>query len=340
MALTFPPVVLPADELSHHRVEFPEWWYFHGHLYNENDLLLASFEYTAIEIAGFYYAYAALVDISANSYLGDDRLLGDYAADSSDNTFKLELDRTGEEPENRWKIRSKVDNAGKFSYDLYVTSALEQSRSWALSLRLTQAKKPLLVGDEGRIPDGEDPSWLYSRTRLDVMGSLRTDGNPISKVTGSAWMDHQWGKPNPMNRRWRWFGIQMKDTDEEYLFMLVTDRSDESKERLRYGYWIAQNGAAKDLHPDFDITSHRDWNGWPVDNDISFTHPDLGAMTLQVRADVDNQLRVPKPRLPGPFQQALEASGALDVLTFWEGACTVSVNGVKQGRAYTELGGF
>jgi predicted secreted hydrolase len=338
MTLTSPAVVLPADELSHHRVEYPEWWYFHGHLYAADGTLLASFEYTAIEIAGFYYAYAALMDMPTSSYLSDDRLFGDYTPNPSDHTFELNLDRTGTEPQNRWKIRSEANNPPEFSYHLFVLSAREKMRSWGLKLDLAHVKKPLLVGDQGRIPDGDDPSWLYSRTRLNASGIVQTDNGAMIPVTGSAWMDHQWGKPNPMSRRWRWFGIQMDGTEEEYLFMLVTDRNDESNVRLQHGYWIDGSGTAQTLV--FSITARRDWNGWPIDNDISFDHPDLGLMILEVRADVDDQLRVPKPRLPTAFRQALEVSGILDVLTFWEGGCTVSIGGVEKGRAYTELGGF
>lgn len=322
-----PPVKLPQDELSHHKLSYAEWWYFHGHMYSASTGdVVASFEYTIIELARSYYGYAAVADLVNHEYRSDDRVGGSYAANTTDSTFKIALTPTNNEPNGLWRMHSSRPPR---SYLLDVVSARQNLPSWAFKLKVETAESATLVGDEGRISDQGDPAWLYSRSWLEGRGGLKT-GAAIRRVHARAWMDHQWGIVKPGTRRWNWFGVQLDDK-RRFLFFVVHALSS-GDEVMRYGYEIATDGAASQI-AEFKIVPKRYWNGWPIDNDIEI---DSLNVVLEIRADIDNQLRVPKVRLPF-IKKFLEEAG----LVFWEGACSVSVRSRSdKGRAYTELGGY
>jgi predicted secreted hydrolase len=73
----------------------------------------------------------------------------------------------------------------------------------------------MLPGSRDR--SGAQPAnemYYVALTRMDVAGTL-TRGGVVEKVTGSGWLDRQWGSPSYVaNHGWDWFGLQLDNGDD------------------------------------------------------------------------------------------------------------------------------
>ena len=314
-----PPVVFPRDAGPHDTLT--EWWYFTGHLQSERDGRAYGFEFTVFQARRQgaptgYLSHFAVSDIDGQRFSHQARLAQGEAAAA------FPLDVAG------WRL-DRQDGV-----DL-VQAAMESGPGaeppYALQLRLADQKPPALHHG-GYIDLGlAGGSYYYSRTRIAVSGELRQGDRQPERVTGQAWMDHQWGNfVVSSGGGWDWYSLQLDDQSELMLYVLRSEGATTSV----YGSRVHADGRVVDL----SATSVRaealgQWtsphtaavypSGWRL------TFPESGEQ-LEVRPRlVDQEL----------FFPGASGNGAgVGLMPYWEGAVTVS--GDRTGVGYVELTGY
>ncbi|HWI18244.1 MAG TPA: lipocalin-like domain-containing protein [Vicinamibacterales bacterium] len=122
---------------------------------------------------------------------------------------------------------------------------------------LDEGKAPAINGINGISQKGAregNASHYYSMTRMPTRGTLTIDGERFA-VTGTSWMDHEFGTSflEPEQRGWDWLAIQLSDNRELMLYQLR--RSDGSRDPRSSGTLVDANGKTVHLsNADFTLT--------------------------------------------------------------------------------------
>jgi predicted secreted hydrolase len=205
-----------------------------------------------------------------------------------------------------------------------------------LAIELTVSPgKPLVVhGNDGISRKGSaigQASHYYSFTRLATAGTL-TIGNESFDVTGTSWMDHEFGSADLGKDLvgWDWFSLQLDDQRELMLYQLR--RTDGSADPASSGTVIDRDGRGHHL-------SIKDFTLEPTSYWIS--------QTSHARYPQRWRLTIPSQQLslelvPLMADQELTTTRSTQVI-YWEGA--IKVTGSMQGRpahgqGYMELTGY
>jgi predicted secreted hydrolase len=205
---------------------------------------------------------------------------------------------------------------------------------YAIDLELTSDRPPALHDDDGWVDLGPaGGTYYYSRTRMDVDGSLFASGTPSGQpvhVTGLAWFDHQWGDFIAVGAGgWDWFSVQLAD-GRDLTISLVHGPG--GVEFFRYGTLVAADGSARHLSADdFDIDVLDRWQSpqsgadYPAEWRVSIPGEGLSLHLAPVLADQE--------------LDTTESSGVI----YWEGE--VTVDGTDDGKpveglGYVELTGY
>lgn len=206
----------------------------------------------------------------------------------------------------------------------------------ALALQLTLApEKPLVVHGSGGISRKGSTtghaSHYYSFTRLATSGQL-TLGTESFNVTGTSWMDHEFGSADLDKDLvgWDWFSLQLDDQRELMLYRLR--RADGSTDPVSSGTLIDREGRGLHLSiEDFTLAPTSYW-----------TSP-----TSKARYPQRWRLTIPSQQLslelaPLMAEQELSTTRSTQV-TYWEGA--IETRGASQGKpikgqGYMELTGY
>jgi predicted secreted hydrolase len=171
-------------------------------------------------------------------------------------------------------------------------------------------------------------SYYYSRTRMDLSGTLEVDG-ARRPVRGLAWMDHQWGDFLVLGGGgWDWFAANLND-GRDVTLSLVRDAAGTTV--LAYGTLVEPGGAARHLPPeDLRVEPIGEW-----------TSP-----RTRVRYPSGWRVRLPQEGLdllwlPLLEDQELDARPSSGVI-YWEGATAVldAATRADLGRGYVELTGY
>ena len=205
-----------------------------------------------------------------------------------------------------------------------------ETAGYAFDLALAARKPPALHGDAGYIAYGDRGfTYYYSRTRIDVTGTLTVDGTP-EPVTGEAWFDHQWGDFATFRKGgWDWYSIQLDDDTELMLYVI---RDPDGETFAVDGSWIEADGTVTVLHQrDFTVTPAGTWtspatgatypSGWTVE---------LPAVGLYLELT---------PSMP---DQELDTTATTKVI-YWEGEVTIigtRAAASLTGLGYVELTGY
>ena len=157
-------------------------------------------------------------------------------------------------------------------------------------------------------------------------------GSESFDVTGTSWMDHEFGSADLGKDLvgWDWFGLQLTDQTELMLYRLR--RTDGSADPASSGTFIDRNGRGHHFSiDDFRLEPISFW-----------TSP-----ASKVRYPQKWRLTIPSKQLsidlvPRMAEQELTTSGSTQV-TYWEG--TIEATGTSQGRplqgqGYMELTGY
>ncbi len=320
------------------RLEFPrdhgahpgyrqEWWYVTGNL-ADPDGRRFGFQLTFFRFAhGTFGEYAESAWSHAHSWMAHfaisdlqgRRLLAfqDYArgalglAGAAARPFAVWV--------NGWSARG---DAGPGRLAMALDAAVEEA---AITLEVVADGPPLAQGEEGysrKDAEGATASWYYSVPGMHASGELRL-GDTTYRVSGRAWMDHEWSTEVLSRERagWDWFALDLDDGAQLMLFQVRGGRP------FRHAMLRTADGAVKQTETAIEMAPIRHWDsplggsrypvGWKFD--IS----EFG-LELEVTASFDEQELL------------------LD-FRYWEGV--VDVRGSREGRAvsgqgYMELTGY
>ena len=202
------------------------------------------------------------------------------------------------------------------------------ARDFTLDLRFSPTQNVLAQGEAGFSRKGPAPrqaSYYYSQPQLATSGRVTTaDGE--AKVTGTAWLDHEWSSEPlaPGAAGWDWVGLNLDDGGALMAFRI--------RDRLGTTLWAggayrSRNGSAIAFERgDVDFVATRRWRSprTQAEYPVAMT---VRAGTLQF--DVD------------PLMDDQELDGRAGTGTiYWEGAVRAFETGREIGRGYLELTGY
>jgi predicted secreted hydrolase len=325
----------PRDHGSHDDFR-TEWWYYTGHLTTKNGRLFG-YQLTFFRrgiprdqvktlpsqwsITQLYLAHFAISDFAGEQF--------QYAEQIS----RAGLGKAGAE---RDRLHVWID---QWSVESPMASPLTQkilASNGAIGIQFTLSpEKPLVVHGLGGIsrkgPAAGQASHYYSFTRLATTGTLSI-GTEQFNVTGTTWMDHEFGSADlgPDLVGWDWFSMQLENGTDLMLYRLR--RTDGSADPASSGTLVDRDGRTQHLTvKDFSMEPTAYWTS----PKSTARYPQRWHIVIPSRhLDLDTI-----PQLAG---QELVTSRSTQV-TYWEGA--IEVNGVAQGKTikgqgYMELTGY
>lgn len=299
-------VTFPRDEGPH---EDPiEWWYFNGLLTddrgNEYSYHYVTFQSEGVGTAVPHLLQASLGDHEAGIHLTAERpVISPVSADA----VGVDVAISG------WEMRGD-GSAYDLKFDL---------GDYSLVLHATSERQPVLHERNGLVhlgPAGN--TYYYSRTRLNVAGTIETDGSR-RPVTGLAWMDHQWGEVASQEVGWDWTSIQLDDGTD--IMAVELWDPDGHQQIAGYGTFVDKDGTANHLlEEDVSIEPLGSW----VSAETGITYPSVwrvAVISLDLALDLIPVLK-----------DAEFASREFINAAYWEGE--VSVSGTRAGQAVTGRG--
>jgi predicted secreted hydrolase len=306
-----PPITFPADEAPHQ--DLTEWWYYTGHLESDDGrqwgFELVTFQILRATLQPFYVSHFALTDHQRNGF--------QYVVKGSQGTqaqppqgFALDID-------------------GQKMAGLGGNDTLQASLDgYRVDLSLHTDRPPVLHGG-GLVTFGPaGDSYYYSRTRMNLNGTIEDHGQPIA-VHGQAWFDKQWGNFLVMGGGWDWFSLQLDD-GTDVMLNLIRDR--QGSVQLAYGTYVAPDGSYHHLDgSQFTVAALGSWTS----PHTGITYPSGWHATVAGSAlDLTVQ-----PTLADQELDTHESTG----LIYWEGEQRLSGTLDGQpitGKGYVELVGY
>lgn len=215
--MKFKPVRFPQDGGAHKSII--EWWYFNGHLkdsagrnYAFMDCLFKA-DLSRVDIPLLklpfrksatrpyvYFAHSVISDLTKRKTYKDIQNISFMSSDS----FRRPL-------LNANYLDPLAIPGGYVNCEMTEIAPNKfRIKNAQLDLTLAAQKSPLLEGGRAFIDVCGRKSYYYSLTDLTAAGSLNLAGKEI-KVTGRAWMDHQWADVAYSHDAWNWFSLQLSD---------------------------------------------------------------------------------------------------------------------------------
>ena len=307
------PVSFPRDDGRHD--SNVEWWYFTGHLLtDEGDRY--GFEYVIFRardgnLEG-YAAHFAITDNPRQQFHFDQRLRA--AAGVAGDAAVLDLDLSG------WTMRG---GGGQFAL-------AADMPDYAMRLDVETTKSAALHDGDGYIDYGNGTaSYYYSWTRMDVTGALDL-GQGWQRVSGEAWMDHQWGDfATYQEGGWDWFSVQLEDGTDVMLYLI---RGADGNTLRVDGSIVSRDGEFSVLgEGDFAITADGQW----ASPGTGTRYPSGWNITI-----LEDELEM--KITPSLLDQELDTRATTGVI-YWEGEAVVAATHRGRpvaGYGYTELTGY
>lgn len=209
----------PDDEGWHNGEEI-EWWYTTAHLKGEetgNDytVMLTYFYYDSLIFDGF-----RLLNF-ANETTGEffsEMQVCTYPTLST-NHLDIEASLFPSGSTETWTTATTETGELKpFEYEISAASS-----AGTIDLNYNTIKRPLIVGDTGLFNQGlNNYTYYYSLTGIEVTGEI-TFGWVVEPVTGTAWIDRQYGNFNPLTgEKYEWFSLQLSNGMDINLWNIFT----------------------------------------------------------------------------------------------------------------------
>jgi predicted secreted hydrolase len=325
----------PRDHGAHEEFR-TEWWYYTGQL-TAKDGRPFGYQLTFFRrgmpsdqtktlpsqwaVTQLYLAHFAISDLSKDRFLYTEKMsrAGLGKAGAAKDQLHVWIDR--------WSAESPSDAPGK---------QILRAADGDLAIEFTVTpEKPLVVhGNDGISRKGSaigQASHYYSFTRLATTGTLTIE-NESFDVTGTSWMDHEFGSADLGKDLvgWDWFSVQLDDQRELMLYQLR--RTDGSADPASSGTVVDRDGRGHHLSiKDFTLEPTSYWTS----QTSHARYPQRWRLTipsLQLSMEVI-------PRMAG---QELSTTRSTQV-HYWEGAieATGSIKGrPARGQGYMELVGY
>ena len=323
------PLVFPRDHGAHPGFR-TEWWYVTGWLQTPQGKPLG-FQVTFFRSATDHdranpsrfapqqlvIAHAALTDPGRDKLLHDQKSaregLGLAYAKQADTDVKLD----------NWRLRRAPD--GRYHASI-------AAREFSLDLELAPSQLPMLQGERGfsrKGPRPEQASYYYSQPHLQVSGSVSYNtsrGNQVQKVTGTAWLDHEWSTSvlDANAAGWDWLGANLDDGSALMAFQI---RGKDGKKLWAHAALRDADGRVTQFASgQVSFAAVRRWRSprtdasYPVAQTLTTGPHAWEILPLQDDQELDSR----------------QSTGAV----YWEGAITLRRDGKPAGRGYLELTGY
>jgi len=323
-------LVFPSDFGAHPDTR-TEWWYITGAL--EDGRRTCGFQITFFrartDVARDHpsrfaarqivFAHAAVSDLQAGRLRHDERIArsGFGIAEASEADTAVGL--------RSWRLARE----GPVDGSRYRAHAASDTARFAFDLRLDATQPLLLQGRAGFSRKGtrpEEASHYYSQPQLRVAGTLTLDG-AARRVTGTAWLDHEWSEAYmaPEAVGWDWIGMNLHDGGALMAFRM---RRADGSALWAGGSHRAADGVARSFAAgELVFTPGRRWSSpasraaYPVEWTV-----DTPAGRFAVKALMDDQ--------------ELDSRGSTGSI-YWEGLSELlDAQGRRVGRGYLELTGY
>ena len=305
--------LLPEDEGAHD-TEI-EWWYFNGHLADESAAKY-SFHFVTFQTSPSGGAAGQLLQLGWSDHTSGLYLTSEEAdltvAAATPGGFDIQV--------SGWRM----------SGDGTEYSLAFEIGNYLLDLTAISIKPAVLHEKTGLVSLGPaGATFYYSRTRLDLAGTLNLDGEPRT-VNGTGWMDHQWGEFRSQQVGWDWMSIQLDDGSE--LMAALVREAVGQRPFAAYGTYVSPDGAVQHLkESDIELTPTGSWTSpatgtvYPMGWKFRVTPLELSLALTPVKQGAE----FPPSRYGPP--------------SYWEGA--ISVEGTLgstsvTGRGFVELVGY
>lgn len=323
---TVRPFVFPADHGPHPEYR-TEWWYYTGNLAGPTGQRFG-FQLTFFRSAltdqpkprtaqwatnDVYMAHFAVTDVQNNRFYAFDRFARNAAglAGASGDPYRVFLED--------WS----ADGSGPAGMTMRLRAA---EGSVALDLTLEPTKVPTLQGDRGLSQKGAtagNASYYYSLTRMNTIGTISLDGQALA-VTGSSWMDREWGTSalEAGIAGWDWFALQLDDGRDLTAYLLR--RKDGSLGAYSAGTLTYADGTTRALQlADLQIEV---LDYWTSPRDAASVYP------------AQWRVRVPSEQIDLTVTPQVADQELALAVRYWEGS--VRIKGSSTGYGYVELTGY
>ncbi|MEM9057637.1 MAG: lipocalin-like domain-containing protein [Pseudomonadota bacterium] len=324
-ALAFP------DDHGAHGDYRAEWWYFTGHLSDENDRAYG------FQLTFFRYAVQPDAPDGASPWRTRQVAMAHFALTDEDGAryhFDEKLGRSGAglagaqaTPFRVWHDDWYAESHSAAFLPMTLSAGTDQA---TIALTLSDGKPRVLQGEAGLSQKGRAPgnaSWYYSYTRMPVSGHVTVAGERRA-VKGAAWLDREWSTSSldADLAGWDWFALQLDDGRELMFYRLRT--TDGGASRFSTGVLIDADDRTTALGADdVVLTPTREWRS------------ERSGAAYPIVWQID----VPAHGLSLEFAPLLDAQEQGLSVFYWEGAGRVlgtSDGEAITGRAYAELTGY
>mgnify|MGYP000607062124 FL=1 len=197
-----------SEDEGRHLSEPVEWWYTTGHITGdtstkEYSYMLTYFYYPDSGFDGF--RILNLTDHSDGTFYQNVLPVNYTTLSTTELDIEANVFLAGTET---WK--NKLDGGNNiipFEYEIFASGG-----GITLDFELVTTKRPLILGDDGYLDQGSvNYTYYYSQTGNDLIGSLTINGT-TETVTGTAWIDRQYGNFNPFTgEKYEWFSMQLSN---------------------------------------------------------------------------------------------------------------------------------
>lgn len=212
-------IAFPQDE-GRHSSEPIEWWYTSGHVTGQTSGKRYSFMYTF-----FYYPQSIfdgfrilnITDDATGEFFQDVKPLNYTTLSTSSLDIEANVFQAGTE---YWRNqRDASNNSIPFEYELFAASG-----TGGLDLTLETLKRPLILGEDGYLEQGQtNYTYYFSQTSNEVNGTLTFNGI-TEPIVGTAWIDRQYGSFNPLTgENYEWFSVQLSNGMDINLWNIFND---------------------------------------------------------------------------------------------------------------------
>ncbi len=299
-------IQLPKDDAAHNTPM--EWWYYNGHLKTASGKKY-SFHYTVFLVNGLTphnVSHVSLADHQLKkNYIAQKRTAGGGSDSGSQNSFLFNHSgwlMSGVNGNDHLKV-----NSDQFDFDL----------------KLENTQSPILHGSNGIINMNiAGDSYYYSRSRLNVSGTLKIHGN-TEMVTGTAWFDHQWGNFRTTSITWNWFSLMLDDGTDIMIYQLFDNSG-----KLQMNTGTLTKNSITEVLPDSSIhlTPLETWTSknsgliYPVLWKLELPTKHINLTTKAIVNDSEFDARLTTYNI------------------YWEGA--VRVEGSQTGKGFVEMNKF
>lgn len=257
----YTPAITPTSEIAfpldegRHNAEPVEWWYTSGHFTGNTSgkaySFMLTYFYYPVNIAPFSFDGFRILNITdetTGAFYEDTQPLNYTALSQTGLNIATTLFSGAE----YWK--NKLDGSNNplpFQYELLASSAISN-----ISFDLNTVKRPLIVGGNGKFDQGlSNYTYYYSQTKNDLTGTFTLNGT-TENVTGTAWIDRQYGDFNPFTgENYEWFSIQLDNgTDLNLWNIFNSNREIPDNDRYRIlSAYVDENQNTQYTISDFEI---------------------------------------------------------------------------------------